>query len=141
MSKATGILTLLLVACWLRGDAPAPSGGAYAVDFQKAQVGEVPKDLFVLNGSFSIRGEADNKYLELAGQPIDTFGLLFGAESGYATTDVRGRVQGTSRGKLFPEFGLGSNDAGGYKVWLVPGQNALELRKGDSPVPRARVDY
>jgi hypothetical protein len=135
------IPTLLLGTCLLAGDAPKPPTGAYAIDFQAAQVDEVPKELFILNGSFAVRDEGGNKFLELAGHPIDTFGLLFGAETGYATADVRGRVQGTSRGKLFPEFGLGSNDAGGYKVWLVPGQRALELRRGDSPVPRARVPY
>jgi hypothetical protein len=135
------IPTLLLVTGLLAGDAPKPPAGGYSTDFQAAQVDEMPKDLFVLNGTFSVREEAGNKYLELAGHPIDTFGVLFGAESGYATADVRGRVHGTSRGKLFPEFGLGSNDAGGYKVWLLPGQNALELRRGDSPVPKVRVPY
>ena len=132
---------LLLSTCVLAGDAAKPPAGAFSSDFQAAKVDEVPKELFVLNGTFAVREEAGNKFLELAGQPIDTFGLLFGAESGYATADVRGRVQATSRGKLFPEFGLGSNDAGGYKVWLVPGQSALELRRGESPIAKARAPY
>ena len=139
MTRSIVILTLMLGASWLRGDAPRPADGAYANDFQSAQPGKPPEELYVLNGAFSVAEEGGNKYLELAGHPIDTFGLLFGSEPGHALADVRGRIQGTSRGKLFPEFGLGSNDAGGYKVWLVPGQNGLELRRGDTPVPRARV--
>ena len=38
-------------------------------------------------------------------------------------------------------MGIGTNDAGGYKLWLVPNQQKLQLRKGDDPTPKAETAY
>jgi hypothetical protein len=47
------------------------------------------------------------------------------------TCAVSARVWGESTGRRFPELGIGSNDAGGFKLILVPSQGTLELRRGD----------
>ena len=117
-------------------DAPAP----YTTDFSKMPVGKPSSEIFILNGSFAVKEEAGEKFLELAGNPVDTFGVLFGAE-GQTATDVAGRIFATADGKLFPEFGMGANDAGGWKLWLIPGQKALVLRKGDDEKARVPFDW
>ena len=35
-------------------------------------------DLLVLDGAFAVKAEGGNKFLELPGAPLDTYGLLFG---------------------------------------------------------------
>jgi hypothetical protein len=85
-------------------------------------VGKPPDELFVLNGAFRVSAEADgNKVLELPGNPLDSFGVLFGPEDQQAT-EVSARIAGTNAGRMFPEFGVGANDAGGWKLWVLPGR-------------------
>lgn len=117
---------------------PAAPGGSYANDFSKAPLGKLAGDeLFVLNGAFAVvdAGGGD-KALELPGNPLDTFGVLFGPE-GQQATEVAARIHTTSVGKLFPEFGVGANDSAGWKLWVLPGQNAVVLRKKDDELARA----
>ena len=102
----------------------------YTNNFAQAPVGKVPDDIMVLDGTFAIREVDGTKCLELAGDPIGSFGALFGPE-GAAALDVKTRIWAASAGKRFPEFGIGANDVGGYKLILAPGRRVLELRKGD----------
>src|SRR5262245_56090812 len=60
-----------------------PAGAAetnviYQNNFEKAEVGKLPDEFLVLDGAFAIKEEAGNKFLELPGAPLDTFGMLFG---------------------------------------------------------------
>jgi len=105
-------------------------------NFEKAEVGKVPEDFIVLSGTFTIAQADGKKVLELAGEPLDSSGLLFGPENAVGG-DVTARLWGQSTGRRFPEFGIGAGDAGGYKLWLIPGQAKLELRKAETPITSA----
>jgi hypothetical protein len=111
----------------LLADDAKPAAKPYATDLSAMPVGKLPDELFVLNGKFEIAEVAGNKVLMLPGNPVNSFGVLFGAEEQQAM-EVSARIQGTAVGKMFPEFGIGANDSSGWKVWLMPGQNALALR-------------
>jgi len=118
----------------LAADAPNPV--AYSNDFEKAEVGKVPDEFMVLDGPFAVRQVDGNKCLELTGDPIGAFGALFGP-AGLTGSEVSARIWAAPTGKRFPEFGIGANDAGGYKLMLLPGQNVVELRKGEEPLATA----
>ena len=122
----------------LMGDAK-PVTGPYSTDLQKFQPGPPPEELFILNGGFKIVEDGGNKVLELPGDPLDSFGVLFGAEN-LMTVEVGAKIQATSTGRMFPEFGIGANDSGGWKVWMLPGQDTLILRKKETEEV-ARVPY
>src|SRR5438128_2017237 len=78
----------------------------YENNFEKAELGKVPEDFLVLDGAFAIKEEAGNRFLELPGAPLDTFGLLFGpTESGGMA--VSARIFGTAKGRRFPAFAVG----------------------------------
>ena len=111
-------------------DAAKPAA-PYATDLSKMSPGKPPDELFILNGAFQVAEADGNKFLELPGNPLDSFGVLFGPEEQQAT-EVSARIQGTSAGRLFPEFGVGANDSGGWKLWVLPGQDALALRKKEA---------
>lgn len=120
MSRPLWMMVLVLAA------APKP----YTNDFEQAPPGKLPDDLMVFDGAFTVRQVDGNKCLELAPDPIGTFGVAFGPTDS-AAVDVKARIWSQPTGKRFPEFGIGTGDAGGWKLWLVPGQDALELHKSD----------
>src|SRR2546422_2778071 len=69
----------------------------YENNFEKAEVGKVPEDFLVLEGAFAVKEESGNKFLELPGAPLDTFGLLFGPTESEGMV-VSARVYGTAKG-------------------------------------------
>lgn len=108
----------------------------YTNSFDKAELEKVPEDMLVLDGGFAVKEEAGNKFLELPGAPLDTFGVLFGPTepTGLAVT---ARVQGTGKGRRFPTFAVGLNGVGGFKLQAAPAKKLIELVKGEEVVGSA----
>jgi len=108
----------------------------YTNGFDKADVEKVPDDMMVLDGGFAVKYEAGNKFLELPGAPLETYGVLFGPTeaSGLAVT---ARVQSTGKGRRFPTFAVGLNGVGGYKLQASPAKKLVELVKGEEVVASA----
>lgn len=123
-----------LILCTLCLSADAPT--SYTNDFEKAALGKPSEDLMILIGTFNVVQVDGNKCLEVDADPLDGDGLLFGP-AGMVTGTVSARIWGAASGRRFPEIGVGSNDAGGYKLILIPAQGILELRKGDEAVASA----
>jgi hypothetical protein len=116
----------------------AAAGTGYVNDFSKAEVGKPPADAQIAGGAFVVAEREGNKLLELPGEPLDTFGLLYGpAQPAEATASAR--IQGESTARRFPEFGVGVGDIGGYRLMLLPGQKTLQIRKGEDPVANAAM--
>src|SRR6185436_19223677 len=64
-------------------DTPKPSGPEaakvlYQNNFEKAEVDKTPDEFLVLGGEFTVKKEGEDRFLELPGTPLETFGLLFG---------------------------------------------------------------
>src|SRR4051794_20592326 len=122
------------------GAAAAPAGDAplYSNDFAKMEPGKLPEDQFLaLAGEFAVKDVDGDRGVELAGAPPDSCGVLFGPAPDAPTDTVSARIWGATTGRRFPEFGVGSNDAGGYKLWLMPRQRQVALRKGDDTLATA----
>lgn len=98
--------------------------------FSASKVGEVPETFMVLDGQFAVREEEGNRFLELPGAPLESFGVLFGPNEA-DRVEVSARIFGTKSGRKFPTFAVGLNGVGGYKLRMAPAKNALELVKGD----------
>jgi hypothetical protein len=132
--------TFALAATLLGADVKLPPADQpYKVDLSKLAAGaKPPEELYIVNGAFTIADDAGKRVLELAGNPVDSFCLLFGPDEQTAT-EVSARISGTNEGKMFPEFGVGANDSAGWKVWLMPGQKALVLRKNMDE--KARIPF
>jgi hypothetical protein len=129
MSIRTCLRLAFIIACCLVAIG-ADNSNSYAINFEQTALGKPPDDMMILNGVFSVVEIDKNKCLELTADPLEGDGLLFGPK-GLTTCTVSARVWGESTGRRFPEFGVGSNDAGGFKLVLVPGQGVLEIRRGD----------
>ncbi len=109
---------------------PATPKILYENDFEKASLAKVPEDFLVLEGTFAVKEESGNRFLELPGAPLDTFGVLFGPTQSEGVA-VSARVYGTGKGRRFPTFGVGLDGVGGYRLQVSPGKRLLELYKGD----------
>jgi hypothetical protein len=112
----------------------------YENDFEKSEVGKVPDDFLVLDGQFAVKEEGGNKFLELPGAPLDTYGVLFGPteKDGLA---VSARIFGTGKGRRFPAFAASSNGVGGYKLQISPAKKLVELYKGETVKATAPYEW
>src|SRR5262249_49590467 len=100
-------------------------------DFEKVDPGKLPEDLMILDGSFTVQQDGGNKFLELPGAPLDSYGLLFGpTEKEGVIADAR--IYGTAKGRRFPTFALGLNGVGGYRLQTSPDKTLLDLYRGDT---------
>lgn len=122
---------MLGIACALGGD--APTAASYSNNFLSTPAGKPPDDMMILNGAFSIALFENTKCLELASDPLDGDGLLFGP-AGLTSADISARIWADASGRRFPEFGIGCNDAGGYKLIVCPSQGIVELRHGEDAI-------
>src|SRR5258706_8874840 len=132
--KIKSVLALLLLSSSLVF-AEAPKK-LYESNFEKAELDKVPDDFLVLDGGFVVKEEAGNKFLELPGAPLDTFGLLFGPTE-TADVSAAAKIFGTGKGRRFPTFGVGLNGVSGLKLQVSPGKKLVELYKGEEVVATA----
>jgi hypothetical protein len=117
------------------GDADATVAPSFRQDFQQTPPGAVPPEFLVLAGLFEIKADGDNRFLELPGAPLDSFGVMFGPASGSPPNIVvAARIFGTKSGRKFPTFAVGTCGAGGVRLQVSPAKKAIELYHGDLPL-------
>ena len=104
----------------------------YKNDFESTAVDKAPADVMIMAGTFEVKQDGAGKVLELPGEPLDTFGMLFGPSS-KDDVSATGRFFGTKKGRKFPTFGISLNGVGGYRLQVSPAKNMLEFVKGDEP--------
>lgn len=131
------VLLAGLAFCVFAQEAKPP---LYQNDFEQAVLRKVPDDFLVLDGQFTVKEEDGNKFLELPGAPLDTYGVLFGPTETEGTV-VSARIFGTGQGRRYPTFAVGLNGQGAsaYRLQVTPAKKALELFKGDEL--KASVPY
>lgn len=139
------VATMMLILCFSgssgAGGAKSPvsnAGPLYQNDFEKVPVGKVPQDFLILNGNFKVVKDEANSALELPGEPVESFGLLFGPTETTGIA-VQARIAATSHGRRSPMFGVGLNGVAGYKLRVAPGKGTLELVRDDEV--KASVPY
>jgi hypothetical protein len=129
--KSSRVPLLLLAAAF----AALPLGAAeplYQNDFEAAPVDKAPADVMIMAGTFEVKADGAGKVLVLPGEPLDTFGLLFGP-SAKDDVSASARFHGTKKGRKFPTFGISLNGVGGYRLQVSPAKQMLEFIKGDEP--------
>lgn len=118
-------------------NAPSVAGKIlYENNFEKAELDKVPSDFLVLDGGFAVKQEGANKFLELPGSPLETFGVLFGPTTN-ANVAVTAKIRGTIKGRRYPTFAVGLNGVSGYRLQVSRAKNLVELYKGDEVVASA----
>jgi hypothetical protein len=121
--------------CWLglvlaSAVTQAQNAHGYTNSFEGVEIGKVPADMLVLDGAFAVREEGGNRFLELPGSPLDTYGVLFGAAGG-GDVAVSARCFGTAVGRRYPTFAVACGGVAGYRLQVSPGKGRIELFRGD----------
>ncbi len=127
---ATGRLLILvwMLGAALRGwSAAAPD---FSEDFSKLPLGKLPDIFLILDGQFAVREEGLERFVELPGDPLESFGVMFGPAK-KENWAAKARIRGTGQRRRFPVFGLSLNGVSGYRVQVVPVRKSVELLKGD----------
>ncbi len=126
--------TKTLVACFALAGLPFSGGAdeAFVEDFEKFSIGEEP-DLFVLNGSFTVEMDGENKVLQLGPEPLDE-GMVQLGKSFKTGAEITVRAKGSQKRRSFPRFGVGLHGMSGYRMRVVPAKRVLELVKNDDVV-------
>ncbi len=99
-------------------------------DFEAAEVGKAPADFMVMSGDFAVTAEGANKFLELPGAPLDTFGLLFGPTQKVGVS-ASARFFATNKGRKMPAFGISLNGVAGFRLQVSASKKELEIFRGD----------
>ncbi|MGV3757655.1 MAG: hypothetical protein ACO1QS_19925 [Verrucomicrobiota bacterium] len=105
----------------------------YENNFEKAAMDSIPEDFLVLDGGFKVKEADGGKVVELPGDPLETYGFLFGPTE-KENLAVTARIHGTGKGRRFPFFGVGLSGVGGYRLMVAPAKQAIEIYKGDNVV-------
>lgn len=120
-------VTIAMVLCGALLGADAPE--VYRQDFQKLAAGTWPEEeMMSLNGKFAVKEEGDNRYAELPGDPLGSYGFALGPEG---ATSVSARIRGSNTGRRFPEFGIGLGGAAGYRLWVMPATGQLQIVRNE----------
>lgn len=120
--------------------ATAASTNLYQNNFEKAELQKMPEDLMVLEGAFAVAEENGNRFLELPGAPLETFGVLFGPAETNGVS-VTARVFGAAKGRRYPAFAVGLNGVGGYRLQVAPAKKVIELYRGDELLTSAPYQW
>lgn len=112
----------------------------YENDFESGTVDKAPAGALAIAGDFTIKADGANKVLELPGEPLDTFGILFGT-AGQDGLSATARFFGTKTGRKFPSFGISLGGVGGYRLMMSGGKKALEIFKGDEAVKSVPFEW
>jgi len=117
----------------------ATAQSVFREEFSAVDPGPLPEAFLVLDGQFAVREDSGNRFVELPGAPLESFGFLFGPNES-SGVEAGARILATRSGRKFPTFGLGLNGASGYRLQVAAAKNAVELLRGDvvvSSVPFA----
>jgi hypothetical protein len=132
MSNQASLKSILCGAALATASALSATVGTvvYEANFEQAELDQVPADFLVLDGGFVVKEDSGNRFLELPGAPLETFGCLFGPAQ-KQDAGVTARACGTGKGRRFPAFGVGMNGVSGYRLQLSPAKKQVELWRGD----------
>lgn len=112
----------------------------YENNFEAVAVDKTPEGSMAIAGEFAVKDDAGNKVLELPGEPLDTFGMLFGP-AGQGDLSATARFFGTKTGRKFPAFGISLGGVGGYRLMMSGGKKMLEIFKADEVVKSVPFEW
>ena len=103
----------------------------YQNDFQKTELGPLPDEFMVIDGQFTVKENAGNKFIELPGAPLEAYSFLFGPKEN-TNVAVQARIFTKAKGRRYSVFDVGLGGLGGYKLRVTPAKKKLELYRGDT---------
>jgi hypothetical protein len=98
----------------------------YAVKFSENLV-QLPEDFFIMEGIWNVRKLGKTRALYLQPYPLRSYSLLFGPEYKEGL-ELSADVFSSSRGRTFPNFGIGSHGLSGFRLNVRAGDKGSVLQ-------------
>ncbi|MBT4225823.1 MAG: hypothetical protein HOD72_15335 [Opitutae bacterium] len=128
------ILAIFIEQAFL-GDAfatPKKWSTAYSNNFNQYEIDDdEPEGLLILDGDFSVAENNGNKYLNLAGEPLENFGFLFGPRIP-GNLAIQCRFLSKKKGRRMPTFSIGMGGVTGFRLKVNPAYRKLQLLREDT---------
>ena len=128
-------ISALLLALALSGQA-AEEKRSVLFDCEAWAEGDVPKEVFVVDGTIKVAALDGNKTIMIAAEPITDATAQLG-DSSRGTSSIEARVFASKRGRSTPRVGLSVHGMNGYRLWLNAAKKQLELMLGGEVVTTA----
>ena len=129
------VVMSLVVSAQILADPPA-APEVVKQDFSSLAEGALPDELMVIEGSFTIVTEGDNKMLHLGTEPLTEGGVLLGKSIKQGGT-VKAKVRASSKRRSFPRFSVGIGGTSGYRCRIAPAEKLMEINKEDTRLAKA----
>lgn len=102
-------------------------------DVEKWEEGEVPAEVFVVEGKFSVVAKEGNKAIEIGvGELVEANALL--GDSARGSASIETRVFASKQGRSFPKFAIGVHGQSGYRLVVFPAKKEVQLVKQEEVV-------
>lgn len=123
---------LLLLAGWTH----AEESKTFSFNGDSWAEGDVPKEVFVVDGTIKIVAKDDNKAIMIDPTPITDATAQLG-DSSNGTSSIEARVFASKKGRSTPRFGVSVHGMNGYRLIVNIGKKQVELVKADQVVKSA----
>lgn len=120
---------LLFSAAWIRAEEPK----TFSINADTWAEGDVPKEVFVVDGTIKVASKDGNKAIMIDPTPIVDASAQLGDSSG-GTSSIEARCFATKRGRSTPRFGVSVHGMSGCRLIVNVGKKQVELVKGDQVV-------
>ena len=127
------IIGMLLLAGW---GLAAEGMKSFVFDCEAWAEGEVPKEVFVVDGTIKIAAKDGNKAIMIDPTPITDATAQLGDSSAGSST-IEARVFASKKGRSVPRFGISVHGMNGYRLILNAPKKQLELVKADQVIASA----
>lgn len=130
------LFSLLLLACTARADEMK----SFVFDADAWTEGNVPKEVFVVDGTIKIAAKDGNKAIMIDPSPITDATAQLG-DSANGSASIEAKVFASKKGRSFPRFGVSVHGMNGYRLIANLSKKQVELVKGDQVVKSAPFNW
>ena len=123
---------LLVLAGWCHADELK----TFSINCDAWAEGDVPKEVFVVDGTVKIAAKDGKKAIMIDPTPITDATAQLG-DSSTGSSSIEARVFASKKGRSMPRFGVSVHGMNGYRLIANIGKKQVELIKGDQVIKSA----
>lgn len=128
-SRSSALIAALVLPLALAAAEPRK----FVFDSEAWKEGEVPEEVFVVEGKFSIAAKDGNKAIQIGvGELVESNALL--GDSARGSASIEAKVFASKQGRSFPRFAVGVHGQSGYRLSIFAAKKELQLIKQEEVV-------
>jgi hypothetical protein len=134
--KKNLVCSLVLAA----GIAVADEVKKFSINADDWSEGDVPKEVFVVDGTVKIAAKDGNKAIMVDPYPITDASAQLG-DSANGSASIEARIFASRKGRSYPRFGVSLHGMSGYRLIVNVAKKQAELIKQDVVIATTPVEW